>query len=138
MTADEACELLIEAINFAAYRETGTSLYDTDKNRLFGSERWNSGRLIVKPSPWPEGDFEGKMATLLDWASMMNRSNAAFLQALRCWRMKSRQWVGLSGVPRTARQKARISSLRLCVSVVKKDLLKARANHVGTTTQSHG
>jgi hypothetical protein len=39
MTADEARRLIIEGINYAAYRETDSSLHDADKNRLFGSER---------------------------------------------------------------------------------------------------
>lgn len=81
MTPDEARELLIEGINYAAYRETDSSLYDTDKNRLFGSERYKSGRSVDKPSPWAEGDFEEKMATLLHWASILNRSVAIFTEA---------------------------------------------------------
>jgi hypothetical protein len=68
MTSDEARERVIEGINYAAYHETDFSLYDSDKNRLFGSEHYNSGRMIVRPSPWPEGDFEEKMAMLLRWA----------------------------------------------------------------------
>jgi hypothetical protein len=74
MNADEARELVIDGINYAAYRETDSSLYDSDKNRLFGSEHYKSGRPIVKPSPWAEGDFEEKMATLLVWANVLNRS----------------------------------------------------------------
>jgi hypothetical protein len=38
MTQDEARDLIIEGMNYAAYRETDSSLYDSDKNRLFGSE----------------------------------------------------------------------------------------------------
>ncbi len=38
MTPDEAREPLVEGINRAAYRETESSLHDSDKNRLFGSE----------------------------------------------------------------------------------------------------
>src|SRR5271154_2066666 len=68
MTLDEARERVIEGINYAAYHETDFSLYDTDKNRLFGSVHYNSGRIIVRPSPWPEGDFEERMAILLRWA----------------------------------------------------------------------
>jgi len=65
MTADKARQLVIEGINFAAYHETDYSLYDSDKNRLFGSEHYKSGRIIAEPSPWAEGDFEEKMAMLL-------------------------------------------------------------------------
>ena len=41
-----------------------------DKNRFFGSDHYRSGRMIVKPSPWAEGDFEERMSTLLRWANM--------------------------------------------------------------------
>ncbi len=81
MTADEARELIIDGINYAAYRETDSSLYDSDKNRLFGSEHYKSDRSITHPSPWTEGDFENKMATLLRWANALNRSVPAFQDA---------------------------------------------------------
>ena len=81
MTPDEARQLVIEGINYAAYRETDSSLHDSDKNRLFGSEHYKSGRSVVKPSPWAEGDFEEKMAALLVWASVLNRSVPAFTDA---------------------------------------------------------
>lgn len=83
MTADEARDLLISGINYAAYRETDFSLHDSDKNRLFGSEHYNSGRPVYEASRWAEGDFEGKMATLLVWASVLNRSVAEFSEAQR-------------------------------------------------------
>ncbi len=78
MTVDEARHLIVEALNYAAYRETDSSLYDSDKNRLWGSEHYNSGRFAAKPSPWSEGDFEEKMTTLLRWANALNRSVPAF------------------------------------------------------------
>ncbi len=81
MTPDEARHLIIEGINYAAYKETGSSLHDTDKNRLFGSEKYDSGRIVVQPSPWADGDFEGKMAKLLGWANILNRSVLTFAQA---------------------------------------------------------
>jgi hypothetical protein len=65
MTSDEARRVIVEGINYAAYKETDSSLHDSDKNRLFGSEEHRSGRDVVKPSPWTEGDFEEKMAMLL-------------------------------------------------------------------------
>jgi len=40
MTLDEARELIITGMNYAAYKETDSSLYDSDENRLFGSERY--------------------------------------------------------------------------------------------------
>ena len=83
MTSDEAREFVIDGINYAAYRETGSSLYDCDKNRLFGSEHYSSGRPVYKPSPWTEGDFEEKMAMLLVWANVLNRSVPAFSDAQR-------------------------------------------------------
>jgi len=81
MTQDEARDLIIEGMNYAAYRETDSSLYDSDKNRLFGSERYDSGRFIVKPSPWADDDFEAKMTELLVWASKLNRSVPEFAEA---------------------------------------------------------
>jgi hypothetical protein len=50
MTLEEARLLIVEGINYAAYKETDSSLYDSDKNRLFGSEHYKSGRHIVNPS----------------------------------------------------------------------------------------
>src|SRR5271157_3209255 len=81
MTSDEARQLVIDGINYAAYRETDSSLHDSDKNRLFGSEHYRSDRPVVKPSPWAEGDFEEKMAMLLVWANVLNRSVPAFQDA---------------------------------------------------------
>jgi hypothetical protein len=81
MTLDEARILIIDGMNYAAYKETDSSLHDSDMNRLFGSEHYASGRPVYKPSPWAEGDFEQKMATLLVWASVLNRSVPAFRDA---------------------------------------------------------
>jgi hypothetical protein len=81
MTQEEAREIVVEGMNYAAYKETDSSLYDSDKNRLFGSEHYNSGRDVVKPSPWAEGDFEEKMAMLLKWANALNRSDPRFAEA---------------------------------------------------------
>jgi hypothetical protein len=83
MTLDEAREEVISGIDYAAYKETDSSLHDADKNRLFGSERYKSGRPIYKPSPWAEGDFEDKMATLLRMANALNRSVPTFGEAQR-------------------------------------------------------
>jgi len=81
MTPDEARDMIIESMNYAAYRDTDSSLHDADKNRLFGSEHYKSGRMIVKPSPWAEGDFEEKMSVLLRWANILNRSMPEFKEA---------------------------------------------------------
>jgi hypothetical protein len=81
MTSDEARNLVIEGMNYAAYRETDSSLHDSDKNRLFGSEHYNSGRAVVALSPWADGDFEEKMTTLLTWANVLNRSVPSFGEA---------------------------------------------------------
>ena len=81
MTLEEARLLIVEGINYAAYHQTDSSLHDADKNRLFGSEQYSSGRLVAKPSPWVEGDFEEKMTTLLRWANTLNRSVPAFAEA---------------------------------------------------------
>ena len=81
MTPDEARHIIIESINYAAYRETTSSLHDSDKNRLFGAAHYNSGRLEVSASPWADGDFVLKMAELLRWANQLNRSDPVFKQA---------------------------------------------------------
>jgi Putative prokaryotic signal transducing protein len=83
MTPDEARQMVIDGMDYAAYRETDSSLYDSDKNRLFGSEHYKSDRPVYNPSPWPEGDFEAKMATLLVWANVLNRSLPEFEEAQR-------------------------------------------------------
>src|SRR4029077_10918998 len=57
MAPDEARHLVIEGINYAAYHETDFSLQDSDKNRLFGSEHYESGLPVREPSRWSEGDF---------------------------------------------------------------------------------
>jgi hypothetical protein len=81
MTPDEARDMIIEGMNYAAYKETDRSLHDADKNRVFGSEHYKSRRLIVRPSPWAEGDFEEKMSTFLGLANVLNRSVPAFKEA---------------------------------------------------------
>lgn len=83
MSPDEARQLIIEGINYTAYHETDYALYDSDKNRLFGCEHYHSGRLVCEPSHWAEGDFEEKMAMLLVWADVLNRSVPAFTEAQR-------------------------------------------------------
>ena len=83
MTPDEAREQLISGIDYAAYFDTDSSLHDADKNRLFGSEHYKSGRPVYQPSPWAEEDFEDKMATLLRMANWLNRSVSAFREAQR-------------------------------------------------------
>ena len=82
MTLDEARELVIDGINYAAYRETEHSLHDSDKNVLFGSNHYNSGRPVYEPSPWADGNVEEKMATLLVWVRRLNASQPAFEEAL--------------------------------------------------------
>src|SRR5947208_15493713 len=81
MTLEQARLVIVEGINYAAYKETASSLHDSDKNRLLGSEHYRSGREVIKPSPWAEGDFEEKMAMLLRWANALNRSVPAFQDA---------------------------------------------------------
>ena len=81
MTLDEAREEIISGIDYAAYRETDSSLHDSDKNRLFGSEHYSSGRPVYQPSPWADGDFEDKMATILRTANWLNRTVPTFTEA---------------------------------------------------------
>ena len=70
-------------MNYAAYHETDFSLHDSEKNRLFGSEHYNSSRFIAEPNSWAEGDFEQKMAELLGWANLLNKSVPKFAEAQR-------------------------------------------------------
>jgi hypothetical protein len=86
MTLDEAREVVISGMHFAAYKETQFGLYESDMNRLFGAEHYNSGRFIDRPSPWAEGDFENKMATLLAWATELTRSQPSFAEAKKMLR----------------------------------------------------
>ena len=81
MTPEEARQAVVDGINYAAYKETDSSLSDSDKNRLFGSEHYRSDRVVVEPSPCAEGDFEGKMAVLLRWANVLKSSDPAFAEA---------------------------------------------------------
>jgi Putative prokaryotic signal transducing protein len=83
MTSDEARQMVIDGMDYAAYRETDSSLHDSDKNSLFGSEHYKSDRPVYNPSPWAEGDFEEKMTTLLGLANVFNRSLPAFADAQR-------------------------------------------------------
>lgn len=82
MTKSEAKELVIEGINYAAYRETDSSLFDSDKNRLYGEDHYHSGRMIVRPSPWAGDDFEQKMTALLGWAKRLTSGQPEFAAAL--------------------------------------------------------
>ena len=85
MTVDEAKEMLISGMDYAAYRETGTSLHDSDKNRLFGDDHYKSGRVVVSPSPWGDHkDFEGRMVELLRWAMRLGTAAGNYNEALVC------------------------------------------------------
>ena len=66
-----------------AQAEPDSSLHDSDKNCLCGSEHYKSSRPVQKPSPSAEGDFEDKLATLLRMANFLNRSVRAFRAAQR-------------------------------------------------------
>jgi hypothetical protein len=81
MTPDEAREIIIAHMDYAAYKETASSLYDSDKNRLHGSNRYQSGREIVRPSPWEGDEFELRMAELLAWAKALGARDPALAQA---------------------------------------------------------
>jgi len=84
VTDIEAKELLIGGMEYAAYRETEHSLWGSDKNRLFGGQHYESGRLTVQPSVWGEGEqFEEKMAELLRWAVRLGSSKASYEEAIR-------------------------------------------------------
>lgn len=81
MSPDKTKETIIDCIDYVAYRETDSSLHDSDKNRLFGSTYYNSGRPVYESSAWAEGDFEEKMATLLHLAGALCKSDASFEEA---------------------------------------------------------
>lgn len=81
MSLDQARESIIDGMNYAAYKETNSSLYDSDKNLLFGSAHYKSSRLVVSTSPWEGPLFEEKMATSLRWANFLNESQPAFRNA---------------------------------------------------------
>ena len=88
VTIEEAKELLIGGMNYAAYKETNYSLYASDKNKLFEAEHYSDGdRPIVAPSPWGEGEeFESKMAQLLSWAIQLGSTKGDYKEALRTLR----------------------------------------------------
>ena len=52
MTSDEAREMAINGMNYAAYRETDSSLHDSDKNRVFGSEHYKTDRPYLETAGW--------------------------------------------------------------------------------------
>jgi len=82
LTVDEAKELLIDGMNFAAYREMNHSLWDSDKNKLFGAEHYQSGRPVFGPSVWGEGHtFEAKMAELPRWAFPLGSMEGSYQEA---------------------------------------------------------
>jgi hypothetical protein len=84
MTEVEAKELLIGGMDYAAYRETENSLWNSDKNTLFGGRHYESGRVTVQPSVWGEGEqFEEKMAELLRWAVRLGSSKGSYEEAIR-------------------------------------------------------
>lgn len=83
VTLTEAKETLISAMDYMAYREIGTSLYDSDKNRLFGEDHYNSGRPVYSPSPWEGKNFEKNMAGLLQMAMGIPSARAQYNQAIR-------------------------------------------------------
>ena len=84
MTETEAKDLLISGMDYAAYRETNHSLWDSDKNKLFGGEHYLSGRPVLQASVWGEGkEFENKMAELLKWALHLGTSKGSYSEAIR-------------------------------------------------------
>src|SRR5262249_22917988 len=84
MTDTEAKELLISGMDYAAIRETDHSLWDSDKNKLFGEEHYVSGRPVFQSSVWGEGEqFEEKMAELLRWAVQLGTSKGSYDVAIR-------------------------------------------------------
>jgi hypothetical protein len=87
MTITEAKELLISGMNYAAYRETDSSLFLSDRNRLFGEDHYKLESNTVpseQPSPWGDGElFETKMAELLGWALQIGNEADKYGQAIQ-------------------------------------------------------
>ena len=81
MTVEEAKEIIIGAMNYAAYKETPHSLWTEDKNRLFGSTHFVSDRTALTSSVWAE-NFEAKMVELLRWASRLQSKDPKFKEAV--------------------------------------------------------
>lgn len=80
----EAKELLISGMDYAAYRETDHSLWDSDKNKLFGETHYASGRPAYPESVWGKGEqFEEKMAELLRWAVQLGARREPYDEAIR-------------------------------------------------------
>jgi hypothetical protein len=89
MTLEGARRVVIDGMDCAAYKETGSSLQDSDKNRLFGAEEYGSGSDVAAPSPWAEGDFETKMAGLMRSANAINRINPASDMPRNSWKLRT-------------------------------------------------
>ena len=82
MTTVEAKELLIDGMNYIAYRETEHSLWPSDMNNLFGEEHYPP-RPVFSESVWGKSDeFENKMAELLRWAVQTGTTKGNHQQAL--------------------------------------------------------
>ena len=83
VTVVEAKETLISLIDYVAYREIGTGLYDSDKNLLFGEKHYKSGRPVYSRSPWEGKRFEAKMAMLLKTAKCSKSTAGQYRDAIR-------------------------------------------------------
>ena len=84
MTETEAKELLIDGMNYAAYRETDHSLWPSDKDKLFGELHYKEDRPVYSPSAWGQGEkFESKMSELLKWAIQLGTSKGNYSEAIR-------------------------------------------------------
>ena|SRR5690348_18440570 len=84
MTETEAKELLIGGMNYAAYKETGHSLWDSDMNKLFGEEHLRIRQTCLSGERWGDGEeFEKKMATLLRWAVQLGSALGSYPEAIR-------------------------------------------------------
>jgi hypothetical protein len=87
MTVTEAKELLIDGMNYAAYKETDHSLWATDKDRLFGEPHYHEDSPAFSPSVWGDGEeFETKMAQLLKWALQLGSAKGDYREAIRTLR----------------------------------------------------
>ena len=83
MTDEEAKELLIDGMDYAAYKETDHSLWPSDKNKLFGEPHYTE-KPYDGPSTWgTSAEFERKMAELLKWAVQLGTAKGDYSLAIR-------------------------------------------------------
>jgi hypothetical protein len=67
MTLDEEREEVISGVDYAAYKETDSPLHDAEKNRLFGSEHYKSGRPFANRACRQRGILKIRWQLFCGW-----------------------------------------------------------------------